>query len=304
MITDLYCKPTDKHLYLQMKSEHPVTVKKAIPYGLGIQIKRICTQESDYQKNITVLRGQLRRRGYSGNLINRQFQKLDRLNRDELLTYKQRKEGDRERVPFVITYSHALPDVHKIVRKRLSILHRSERMKAVFPKPSIIAYKRGSNICDSLVHRKTSKAVSLDKTVTTGSMRCKKGCSVCPLVIESKVVTSINEDRTFEIKSAIDCETDNVVYAIHCGKCESVVYVGETDRRLKDRAIEHRSNIKTGKEVPVALHFNQVGHRLKDMYVYGIERVSIKNSIYRREREKLWIKLLKTEMPDGLNKKT
>ena len=48
--TSLYSKPTDKHTYLHIKSEHPSSVKKAIPYGLAIRLKRISSSDEDYQK--------------------------------------------------------------------------------------------------------------------------------------------------------------------------------------------------------------------------------------------------------------
>ena len=48
--TSLYSKPTDKHLYLHIKSEHPTSVKKVIPYGLGIRLKRISSRDEDYQR--------------------------------------------------------------------------------------------------------------------------------------------------------------------------------------------------------------------------------------------------------------
>ena len=46
--TDLYSKPTDKHQYVQYASDHPTNVKKAIPYGLGIRLRRICSDENKY----------------------------------------------------------------------------------------------------------------------------------------------------------------------------------------------------------------------------------------------------------------
>ena len=70
------------------------------------------------------------------------------------------------------------------------------------------------------------------------------------------------------------------------------MYVGETNRRLKDRITEHRSSISTKKEFSVAIHFNLDGHSLKDMQVIGIERSRLKKDVYRREREELWMKLL------------
>ena len=65
---------------------------------------------------------------------------------------------------------------------------------------------------------------------------------------------------------------------------------------------KHRSSISTKKEFSVAIHFNSDGHCPKDMQV--IERSRMKKDIYRREREKLWMKLLLTVKPEGLNDKT
>jgi hypothetical protein len=47
--TKLYEKPTDKHMYLHKRSDHSKTVKKSIPYGLGVRVKRICDDKEDHQ---------------------------------------------------------------------------------------------------------------------------------------------------------------------------------------------------------------------------------------------------------------
>ena len=118
------------------------------------------------------------------------------------------------------------------------------------------------------------------------------------------MLQSSDKKKEFNITSHVDCESDNVVYTIVCRACDKTVHVGETNRRLKDRITEHRSSISTKKEFSVAIHFNSDGHCLKDMQVIGIERSSMKKDIYRREREKLWMKLLLTIKPQGLNDKT
>ena len=43
--TSLFEKSTDKHMYLHQLSDHPKTVKKSIPFGLGVRVKRICDQK-------------------------------------------------------------------------------------------------------------------------------------------------------------------------------------------------------------------------------------------------------------------
>ncbi|XP_052261675.1 uncharacterized protein LOC127865763 [Dreissena polymorpha] len=51
LVSDLYTKPTDRHLYLHMDSSHTESTKKAIPNGLGVRLKRICSEETDYKKH-------------------------------------------------------------------------------------------------------------------------------------------------------------------------------------------------------------------------------------------------------------
>ena len=40
--TDVFSKPTDTHQYLEYGSCHPKHVKRAIPYGQALRLKRIC----------------------------------------------------------------------------------------------------------------------------------------------------------------------------------------------------------------------------------------------------------------------
>ena len=62
------------------------------------------------------------------------------------------------------------------------------------------------------------------------------------------------------------CITEHVVYCLSCTKCPSIVYIGETGRRLADRFREHRRDIINGRnDLPVPAHFNQPSHTLEDM---------------------------------------
>ena len=150
--TDLYTKSTDKHQYLHVSSSHLNSVKNAIPYGLGIRVKRICSTEEDYKTRREEIKTHLRKRGYNNSSTEVQLKKVDNLNREDLLQYKPKKENNR--VPLVITFSKAPPNVHSILRKNLKILHQSERLKKIFPDPPIVAFKRDNNIKDILVHKK------------------------------------------------------------------------------------------------------------------------------------------------------
>ena len=70
----------------------------------------------------------MRRRGYSGKLIETQIRKVDKLDRDELLGMK-RQDKNAKRVPQVVTFSNLLPDIYSVVRKHMDVLYRSGKMR-------------------------------------------------------------------------------------------------------------------------------------------------------------------------------
>ena len=75
------------------------------------------------RKENAIKKGNLKKRGYSSNLIDKQFQKVDKLEREDLLKYNQPKQSDR--APLVLTYTDALPNIHTILRKHLDTLYNS-----------------------------------------------------------------------------------------------------------------------------------------------------------------------------------
>ena len=86
----------------------------------------------------------------------------------------------------------------------------------------------------------------------------------------------------------ISCITDNVVYCLTCIKCPSIVYIGETGRRLADCFREHRRDVINGKNnLPLPAFFNQANHyhTLKDMKVAVLE-AGLANQDYCKKQEK------------------
>ena len=182
--TNLYCKPTDTHQYLHRTSHHPKTVKKSIPYGVGIRMKRICSDENDYQNHAEKLTGYLTHRGYRGYDVKKQLHKVENLDREELLKYRNKsKQKKSKRVPLVVTYSKHLPNIGEIVRRRLPILHRSEKMKVVFKEPALTAYRRARNIADICVHMKHHRQFNRETPDASNARRSVRCVHICPKMI-------------------------------------------------------------------------------------------------------------------------
>ena len=97
--------------------------------------------------------------------------------------------------------------------------------------------------------------------------------------------------RTWDITSAIDCNTRNVIYKLRCQRCPEWVYIGETERRFCDRLTDHRGYVsRKVLNHPIGHHFNQEGHDITDMIPLTIEKVYPEgNDLLCKRREKLWI---------------
>ena len=174
---------------MHTNSNHPASVKKSLPYGLGIRIRHICSRESDYVKRRKELKSHLRKRGYSSKFIEIfieiQLEKVDRINRSDPLSYKT-KEENNDRVPLVITYSKHLSDIQKISRDHLPLLHKSEEMQQIFDKPPLVAFKRDRNLTDILIHGKHNK---IFKNKDEMLYRCPTdNCGICAIITDVPTV--------------------------------------------------------------------------------------------------------------------
>ena len=70
LVTSIHYKPTDTHSYLNYASSHPTRCKEAIPYSQFLRLRRICSDETDFEEKsqeMAVLF--FRHRGYPKRII-------------------------------------------------------------------------------------------------------------------------------------------------------------------------------------------------------------------------------------------
>ena len=290
--TNLYSKPTDARTYLHYTSDHPPCVKRAIPKGLGMRVKRICSKQTDYQHHRDRLIGRLRDRGYPEAQLASELNKVDRMKRENLLgrTGKNSSGAAEGRVPMVVTYSCFLPDIRAIIRKNRHILSRSDRLTKIFSKDPMVAFKRGTNLKDLLVHKKTKNALR-----TQGRQDCGNNCVICRVFYEGEAVPGVGGQLHYD--KTIGCKTTNLVYGVWCVQCRKVVYVGQTGDTVYQRTQNHLSSIRCNREgrIPVSKHFTEGGHSEKDFRIIGLERTWGHSEDRRKFREMRWVGLLGTQ---------
>ena len=92
-----------------------------------------------------------------------------------------------------------------------------------------------------------------------------------------------------------------MVYCLSCTKCPSIVYIGETGRRLAGRFREHRRDIINGRnDLPVPAHFNQPNHAQEDIKV-AVLKAGLTSQEYSKKQEMRLIFKYGTVGSRGLN---
>ena len=100
---------TDKQSYLHAKSNHPVSLKESIPSCQMLRVERICSTNSEFERNCKALQEQFTKRGYDSSLIGTEIKKIKLLDSKDSLTPKttQKAQG----LPLTVTYNYTLPNI-------------------------------------------------------------------------------------------------------------------------------------------------------------------------------------------------
>ncbi len=301
--TDLYCKPTDTHQYLQRGSCHPWHVKKAIPYGQALRIRRICSDDGKFLARSKELVGWFKDRGYDEGFVKEQVERVRNLDRQVLIEQDVgRNRGRGDRIPFVLSYHPALNGIRRAVGKLQPMLAVTEEHKRVFPEQPFVAFRRASNLKDSLVR---AKLPPVEGGSVKGCFRCGKSrCQVCRFMSEGDRFVCHSTGKEYNIGSRFDCDSSGVVYLLGCKVC-GMQYVGSTFTPFRNRFNNYKSSCRKfekGEMVGQAdfyRHFELAGHHgfMEDVGVQVIDRLLGES----RVREGFWQFKLDSFAPKGLN---
>ena len=303
LVTKLYRKPTDRNQYLLTSSCHPASQVENIPFSLALRIVRICSLEEDREEGLGELRELLLQREYGPGMVDAAISRARAIPREVALRPVANHKHTGRPI-HVVTFDPRLPDMRKIHEKNWrSMKSQDPNMGEVFPKPPLVAFKRQKNIKDYVIRAKVPPLNQVKlKRNKSGMKRCGQSCPMCPYVKEGQFIK--NNRATWKISSKVNCSTQNIIYLIECNKerCKKR-YIGETERSLKERFIEHKQYVKgLIPKFATGEHFNEPGHSLENMTITIIEKVKKTEEMYRKEREKMHISKFNT-YHNGLNRK-
>ena len=288
--TKIYFKSTDTHQLLHKLSHHPRHTTIGLLKSQFIRFKRISSNFIQYNTACNTLWQSLKNRGYSSS-------RYRKLKRDTYNTYKPKtpniQNNDNSIFPIVTYYDTASQQLNKYIRTQLTNNPAFQNTKL------LSAYKNHKSLHNFLVSSKVNK-YNKTNTATPSIHVCNHPkCLCCQHLDTDTHYHNSAHTKTFNIKRNFTCNSQHVIYLITCKQC-NILYIGLTDRKLKDRLTDHRSNTILHKDTPIAIHFNQ--HGLDNLQIKPIFQL-YNNTSYQNKlnTEKSFIYTLKTYAPFGLN---
>ena len=216
LITDLYTKPTDSHLYLHYSSFHPSHQKESLPYSQALRLRWICSTDSLYKTASQNMLQNFIHRGYPIQLVRSAIEKALSKNRDELPQPKNSATSQKTLIPFITTNNPFNPPIRRILSKYRRILETSEDLKTIVENKTIVVYKRATNLKQLLVH-----ADITPPNTNKGSSPCGKSCIICPFITKTEQITSWKTNEQFKIKGWFNCKTKNVILSSAANNADS-----------------------------------------------------------------------------------
>lgn len=291
LTTSIHYKDTDSHCYLNYNSYHPDKCKEAIPYSQFLRLKRLCSEEDDFVLKAKEMSVFFQKCGYPEDIIKNCLTKCHAVRRDDALL-KSSKENT-SKIPLVLMFDPFNKKVSSMIHRNYKMLTSDPDYGTIFKDNLISAFSNHANLKKSVVHS------CLPSSEVPGTYSCSKSrCITCQHVVNN---TDINGPLgSYSITKSFTCTSTNIIYGIICLKC-GILYIGETGRQLKERIREHLRDVKKNTmNKEVAIHFNQSGHSIQDLGVFGIQYFLNQNK--RRLEESKLIKKLGTLSPLGLNR--
>ena len=263
-------------------------------YSQFLRLRRICSDNDDFLARTSEMKTYFLARGYPETSLNNDLRRVSTVPRDDALKPpSHRNDNAGNRVPLVLTYNPFNTGAKRILLDNFDILSTDPETRRIFTEVPLVSYRRDKNLRDVLVH---SSGYS---HTDAGTYPCRRPrCLTCKYTTPR---TNVQGPKSvYTIRDRFTCQSENVVYCIVCRRC-SVLYIGETGKRLRERFSEHLRSIRNHSPgFPVAEHFNSASHSLDDITVCGLKQCSGGNTS-RKQQEMRLIFEIGSLRPSGLN---
>ena len=146
LTTSVFYKPTDSHSYLLYSSSHPNHTKQSIPFSQFLRLRRLCSEDEDFQSKSLEMREFFVQRGYPTSLLDTAFSKASQIPRSETLSNSVTNVTDHNRTPLVLTFHPFNFKVHDVIRKNFHTLKNDPETSSIFSNNPLVSFRHSKNI--------------------------------------------------------------------------------------------------------------------------------------------------------------
>ena len=122
LITSVFYKPIDSHSYFLYSSSHRNHTKQSIPFSQFLRLRRLCSEDEDFESKSLEMREFFVQRGFPTSLLDTAFSKASQIPRSETLSNSVTNVTDHNRTPLVLTFHPFNFKVRDVIRKNFHIL--------------------------------------------------------------------------------------------------------------------------------------------------------------------------------------
>lgn len=211
--TTLYRKPTATNSLLHFNSFHPDHLKRGIPYGQFLRLKRNCSEKRDFKKHAIELTDRFRKRDYPQKVVSRAYQRASNMDRSSCLQLKSKQTNTQLR--FVTSFNNQWPDIRRILKQNWNILTSDPKINMHIPQAPLLTARRAQNLSDHLTRSHFTKPKTRigHGYKFSGSFPCGE-CSICGFVKPCKAFTHpTNGQTTQQLRQRIQKHLSTIALA-------------------------------------------------------------------------------------------
>jgi len=297
-------KTTNTFQYVHGTSCHPPSTYKSVAKGECIRFLRTNSDATKYAQLVKAHKQHLKQRHFPQKVI----EDLDIPFTTRPSTLEDKPREKLKTPPFVTTYTPWIPQLKQLIHTHWYLIRNDPHLQKTFEEQPLTALRNNKNLAKYLI-RADLKAPPNSNTryeltlphhyFTNYCTPCTHTqCMICPFFKPTAAIQSTSTKQIYPITDHYTCTTPGVIYLITCKTCNKQ-YVGQTGQNLRLRFRHHRNHLSQHTGRPIYRHFAQ--HNFNNITIQVIEQQL--DDLTRYERERYWIRTLKTFLPKGLNSK-
>ena len=154
--TRLYTKPTDRHMYLNYFSEHPMSLKKSTPYSQFLRLKKIYSEIQHLLEPQIHMYLFFRWRNYPHDIILKAWMDTNKFTKEQLL-HTENSETKDVPLMFITTYNRANFNFKELISKHWAYLGRCSATRDFGQRDFMITYRKPPSLKDNLVRARITQ---------------------------------------------------------------------------------------------------------------------------------------------------